>query len=66
MGVHSTLNVSRQAALKTLRKAISDDNISDETVDRLINAFLYPHLYNVSLVTDGKGSDDDTVLDFVD
>jgi len=65
MGVHSTLNVSREAALETLKKTILDDNISDEMVSRLLNAFLYPHLYNAMLVTDGKGSDDNTVLDLI-
>lgn len=64
MGVHSSLTVSRQAALETLRKAISDDNISDETLDRLINAFLYPHYYNA--VLDDVGTNDNTVLNLVD
>lgn len=64
MGVHSSLTVSRQAALETLRKAISDDNISDEKVSLLINAFLYPHYYNA--VLDDAGTNDNTVLNLVD
>ena len=64
MGVHSSLTISRKAALETLRKVISDDNISDQTVSDLINALLYPHYYNA--VLDDAGSDDNTVLDIVD
>lgn len=58
MGVHSSLEVSRQAALKALRKVVADDNIDDETVSLLINALLYPRLYNATVVADNEGSDD--------
>ena len=60
MGAHSTLSVSREAAVERL-KAVDWEKLSSERLGEVLDALLYETLYN--FVVDRFGDEDDEQLE---
>jgi hypothetical protein len=59
MGVHSTMSVSREAALRKLQ-GVDWEKLSNEQLGSVLDALLYDTLYNFAV--DRFGDEDDTNL----
>ena len=60
MGVHSTLEVSREAALKKIR-SMDWESLSNEQLSDTLDVLLYGTLYN--FVVERHGNEDDAFLE---
>lgn len=58
MGAHSTLCISRKAALERL-KNVPWDELSNNQLGSILDSLFYHRLYNFTVSTDGKLVDED-------
>lgn len=61
MGVYSTLEVSRAAALALLRQELEKEEISDDHLGNLLSALIEPKLLNAMIVSSDDGPSDSTL-----
>ena len=60
MGVHSTLTISRETAVKALLRVLPGE-VSNDILGRFMGAYLYKHLYNCRVIDTYPGDDDHVI-----
>jgi len=62
MGAHTTLHISRRAALRKLRELHNDHHPSKQQIEDELANLLYDTLYNFTIVSEDNAEDDATLL----
>lgn len=68
MGAHSTLRISREAALKKYYEITRTKELTNSELERFLDDHFYDNLYNFSIMpswTDDEELDDDTFIELI-